>query len=190
MKDLDIEPDSKVVILGSGPIGTAFAAIAVGQGVSLVMLADTLERRLKIAESVLGDKVRYLEVANSDPVVYVRAAVGGDGADRVIVACAAPELHEQAVRMAGRRGRVLFFSDLPPGISHVALPTNFQYEREITIMGSYASRRKDQLCAMSMLRHDSANLRAIVSDVLPLDDIEKAFHTLREGAALKLVIQP
>jgi L-iditol 2-dehydrogenase len=122
-------------------------------------------------------------------VAFVRAETG-DGAERVIVACSNARAQEQALEMAAPRGRVLFFGGLPKGTTTINFPSNVLHYREVAILGSYASRYRDQLLALDMLARNTGNVRAVVSDVVGLEETPAAFPRIRSGEALKVVVTP
>ena len=189
-KDLQIELDDRVVVIGAGPIGTAHCALALAQGAGAVYLLETEARRLQLAEAVLGGNgVAFVDVSGRDAVEYVRSQTG-DGAERVIVACSNARAQEQAMEMAAPRGRVLFFGGLPKGTTTIAFPSNVLHYREVAVLGSYASRYRDQVLALDMLLRNTHNVRGVISDAIPLDDTPDAFSRLRSGEALKLVVTP
>jgi L-iditol 2-dehydrogenase len=188
-KDLAIELDDRAVVIGAGPVGTAHAALALSQGAGTVYLLETEARRLDLARRVLGDRVEYVDVSGRDPVEFVRGETG-DGAERVIVACSNARAQEQAMEMAAPRGRVLFFGGLPKGTTTIAFPSNVLHYREVAVLGSYASRYRDQVLALDMLARNTHNVRGVVSDVVPLEDTPAAFPRIRAGEALKVVVTP
>lgn len=189
-KDLDVGPGDRVVVIGAGPVGTAHVALALAAGAELVYLMETEASRLELARSVVGDdRVRYVDTSNLDPVAYVREETE-DGVERVIVACSNARAQEQAMEMAASRGRVLFFGGLPKGTTTIAFPSNVLHYREVAVLGSYASRRVDQRRALEMLAENTANIRDVVTDVVPLEETPDAFPRLRRGEALKIVVTP
>jgi L-iditol 2-dehydrogenase len=165
-------------------------ALALAQGADVVFLLETSAQRLDLARRVLGDaNVGYVDTSGIDPVAYVREQTG-DGADRVIVACSNVQAQEQAMEMAAPRGRVLYFGGLPKGTTTIAFPSNVLHYREVAVHGSYASRHRDQVQALEMLRRNTHNIRGVVSDVVSLDETPGAFQRIRSGAALKVVVEP
>jgi L-iditol 2-dehydrogenase len=189
-KDLDIQLDDRVVVIGAGPVGTAHCALALAQGAGKVYLLETEARRLELAEQVLGGNgVVFADVSGRDPVEYVQGETG-DGAERVIVACSNARAQEQAMEMAAPRGRVLFFGGLPKGTTTIEFPSNVLHYREVAVLGSYASRYRDQVLALDMLLRNTHNVRGVISDVISLDETPNAFPRLRSGDALKLVVTP
>jgi L-iditol 2-dehydrogenase len=189
-KDLEIGPGDRVVVIGAGPVGTAHVALALASGAELVYLLETEASRLELARLVVGDdRVRYVDTSDLDPVAFVRDETE-DGVERVIVACSNARAQEQAMEMAASRGRVLFFGGLPKGTTTIAFPSNVLHYREVAVLGSYASRRIDQRRALEMLAENTANIRDVVTDVVPLEETPAAFPRLRRGEALKIVVTP
>jgi L-iditol 2-dehydrogenase len=189
-KDLEVGPGDRVAVIGAGPIGTAHVALALAAGADLVYLFENEARRLELARAVLGDeRVRYVDVSGDDPVEFVRRETD-DGVERAIVACSNARAQEQALELAAPRGRVLFFGGLPKGTNTIDFPSNVLHYREVAVLGSYASRRRDQVAALEMLARNTANIRAIVTGIVPLEETPAAFPRLRAGEELKLVVTP
>src|SRR6185312_7506 len=106
------------------------------------------------------------------------------------VACSNARAQEQAMEMAAPRGRVLFFGGLPKGTTTIDFPSNVLHYREVAVLGSYASRYRDQVLALDMLLRNTHNVRGVISDVISLEETPNAFPRLRSGDALKLVVTP
>jgi L-iditol 2-dehydrogenase len=190
-KDIAIGLDDAVVVIGAGPVGTAHAALARLEGAGQVLVLERTARRLDLARAILGDeRVAYVDTEDRDPVAAVMEATGGFGADVVIVACSSDTAQQDAMEMAAPRGRVLFFGGLPKGTTHIAFPSNVLHYKEVQVHGSYASRHRDQLAALDMLAADTGGIRAVVSDVIGLDQAPGAFPRIRAGEALKVVVAP
>jgi L-iditol 2-dehydrogenase len=190
-KDLAITLDDVVAVIGAGPVGAAHAALARLQGAGRVMLLERTARRLDLARAILGDeRMQYVDTDGEDGLAATMRTTDGFGADVVIVACSSDAAQEQAMQMAAPRGRVMFFGGLPKGTTTIAFPSNVLHYREVQVHGSYASRHRDQVRALDMLAADSGGIRAVVSEVIPLDDTPDAFERIRAGGALKLVVAP
>jgi L-iditol 2-dehydrogenase len=190
-KDLAVGLDDVVVVIGAGPVGTAHAAISRLEGASQVMLLEFASDRLELAREILGDeRMSYIEVSNADPVAAVHDGTEQIGADVVIVACSSATAQEQAMEMAAPRGRVLFFGGLPKGTTHISFPSNVLHYGEVQVLGSYASRHRDQVHALDMLAADVGGLRRVISDVVGLDDAPEAFARIKAGGVLKIVVKP
>jgi L-iditol 2-dehydrogenase len=190
-KDIGIGLDDSVVVIGAGPVGTAHCAIARLEGAGHVQLLETAAGRLDLAREILGDdRMAYVDTSAVEGIATVREATDGIGADVVIVACSSDIAQEQAMEMAGSRGRVLFFGGLPKGTTHMRFPSNILHYQEVQVHGSYASRHRDQVHALDMLAGDIGGLRAVVSDVVDLDGAPQAFARIKAGEVLKVVVRP
>jgi L-iditol 2-dehydrogenase len=190
-KDLAVGLDESVVVIGAGPVGTAHAAIARLEGAGQVLLLEASSDRLGLAREILGDeRMSYIDVSNGYGTAAVRDATDGIGADVVIVACSSGDAQEQAMEMAAPRARVLFFGGLPKGTTHIRFPSNILHYGEVQVLGSYASRHRDQLHALDMLAGDIGGLRRVVSDIVDLDATPEAFERIRSGGVLKIVVRP
>jgi L-iditol 2-dehydrogenase len=189
-KDLAIGPGQTVIVVGAGPIGTAHAALALAGGAERVLLYETEARRLELARGVLGEEaVDYVDVSEQDGAEYARKTTE-DGADVVIVATSNPAAQESALGLAAPRGRVLYFGGLPKGVDSIAFPSNVLHYREVSVHGSYASRKEDQRRALELLAENTHDVRKIVSERIPLAETPDAFPRLRKGEALKIVVEP
>jgi L-iditol 2-dehydrogenase len=190
-KDLGITLDDVVVVIGAGPVGTAHAALARLQGAAVVLLMERTARRLELSRAILGDeRMNYIDTAERDGVAAVLEATSGFGAEVVIVACSSDAAQEEAMEMAAPRGRVMFFGGLPKGTTSIRFPSNVLHYKEVQVHGSYASRHRDQVRALDMLAADAGGIRAVVSEVIPLEETPGAFERIRAGDALKLVVTP
>ena len=190
-KDIGVELDDAVVVIGAGPVGTAHAAISRLEGAGAVLLLEAAAERLELAREILGDeRMSYVDVSQQDAVEAVRRATEGIGADVVIVACSSDRAQEQAMEMAAPRGRVLFFGGLPKGTTHINFPSNVLHYQEVQVHGSYASRHRDQVHALDMLASGVGGLRRVISDVVDLDGAAEAFTRIRAGRVLKIVVRP
>src|SRR4051794_36184904 len=190
-KDIAIGLDDVVVVIGTGPVGTAHAALARLQGAGHVLMLERAARRLELARDILGDdRITYVDTEAADGTAAVKRATEGFGADVLIVACSSTDAQREAMGMAAPRARVLYFGGLPKGTTHVEFPSNVLHYSEVQVHGSYASRHRDQVMALEMLAADAGGIRSVVSDVIGLDDTPDAFPRIRSGEALKVVVTP
>ncbi len=159
-KDLGVGPGQTVVVVGAGPIGTAHAALALAEGAEVVYLLETEARRLELARDVLGDDdVRFARRvrARSDRVRAGRDRGRSRRRHRRDLEPGRPGRRHSG--MAAPRGRVLFFGGLPKGVDAIRFPSNVLHYREVSVHGSYASRREDQRRALELLAENAHDVR-------------------------------
>lgn len=191
VEQLDVHLGDKVVVIGAGPIGTMQAQTIRARGAELIILVDLNRNRLELARKVLGDdKVTYLDSSQNDVAETVMAKTEGRGADRIVVACSSVQAQEEALKMAARKGRILFFGGLPATNAVIEFSSNFLHYRELTVVGAYASVFKQQKLASELIRTGAIDAEKIITQKLPLSRIEEGFELIKNGDALKVVILP
>ncbi len=178
-----------VVVVGAGPIGTMQAMMIRSSGAEKVILVEVSKQRLDLSRSVLGDE-RMAYVGGGDSVQAVLTETDGKGADRIIVACSSNQAQEDALRMAGKRARIVYFGGLPRTKPTINFASNYLHYGEFEISGAYASTFKQQQQALAMIRSGMLPASKLITHVLPLEQIAAGFDYIRSGEALKVVIKP
>lgn len=188
---LDIDYGDTVVILGSGPIGSWQSVLARDRGAGKVYLSDISGARLKIALDAVGTFVDDAWVAGKDNgVEEVLSRTEGAGAERVIVAAPSKDAQQAALLMAGRRARVVYFAGLPKSDPISPLDMNQVHYKELAVLGAYGATHRQYRITMRYLAARRDELAPVVTHRFPLDRIEEAYATIREGVGLKMVILP
>lgn len=188
---MGVELGDTVVVIGSGPIGTMQAQVIRAMGAGKVILVEFNEPRLEMARRILGnDRMSYLASDSNTAVDEVLSATDGKGAERVIVACSSNRAQEDALRMAKKRARIVYFGGLPKDKPTIRFASNYLHYGEHEVTGAYASTYKQQHQALAMIRNHTIDADKIITHVLPLEDIALGFQHIRSGEALKVVLQP
>jgi L-iditol 2-dehydrogenase len=188
---LDIDYGDTVVILGSGPIGSWQSVLARDRGAGRVFLSDISKERLAIALSAVGSLVDDAWVAGEDNgVEEVLSRTDGAGAERVIVAAPSKDAQRAALLMAGPQGRVVYFAGLPKSDPVSPLDMNQLHYKELAVLGAYGATHRQYRITMGYLARRREELAPVVTHRFPLERIEDAFATIRDGTGLKMVILP
>lgn len=184
-RDLGVGPGLSALVLGSGPVGFAFALACRLLGASPIVVLGRRAERLALAEHFGADAT--IDTSRQDPVAAIRALTGG-GADRVIEAVGSTELIEQAVRLVARGGEIGVYG-VPPGGRRVTL--DFSADASA---GQYAVRflapreQSVHAWALGLLRAGAVDLGAFVSHELPLSEVGRGFDLLKESGTMKVVL--
>ena len=101
--DGGFEPGASVAVLGLGPVGLCSVQVARAAGASLVVAVDTVEERLRVAETLGATAVHLTE---GDPRAAVEGADRGRGVDRSVDAVGHPDALDLACRLARKAGTV------------------------------------------------------------------------------------
>jgi L-iditol 2-dehydrogenase len=179
-----------VLIVGAGPVGCLHARLARRQAAARVFLADLgRPERLGLAAALIAPEAA-IDAADTDLVSEVMRLTGGRGADVVIVCAASGQAQQQAVRMAARRGRVTLFAGLPKGSNAVSLDTNLIHYREMHLVGAAGASPAQNAQALELLGTGQVAVADLITCTFPLAEIHAALNVLRQGAAIKVTVEP
>ncbi|NIC36346.1 alcohol dehydrogenase AdhP [Halomonas desiderata] len=170
LKVTDTRPGQWVVISGIGGLGHMAVQYAKAMGLN-VAAVDIDDAKLALAER-LGASVT-VNAAKTDPVAYLKKAIGG--AHGVLVTAVSPKAFEQAQGMV-RRGGTISLNGLPPG--DFPLPIFETVLNGITVRGSIVGTRQDLQESFDFA--GEGKVKATVSTDR-LENINDVFQRLHEG---------
>ena len=174
IQDTGLQSDERVLILGAGPIGLMFVALASHLGCKVSVIGKG-ENRLKAArtqgaESVInvGQSTNFL--ANLPP----------PGFDVVIEAVGKPETWETAVRCVRKGGRVNFFGGCASGTT-VSLDTGLIHYSSLTLMASFHHSPRTIRRALEFIEAGVVRAADFVDGECPLGELPKLFQSMAAG---------
>ena len=181
-----VGPGSLPVVLGPGPIGLVTALGCQAAGAERVIVAGLEEDadRLAVARR-LGVETHY----SSGPLLeeVVREATQGMGAEIVFEASGSAGALRQALGLCRKDGTVVAVGipgkDVPIDVAALVLS-------EKRIVGSRGYRPQDWRAAAALIARRAADLEALVSDVLPLDQFEAGFARMIARQGLRIMLDP
>ena len=182
---LPIESNSRVLVLGTGPIGLIHCALAVCAGARV--MACGRQARLEPARA-MGAEVTT-SAQGEDLVREVLRWTDGVGADVVIIAVGAPDLVPIAAQCARIGGHVSFFAGFPAGAMTQNDP-NLVHYRELTISGSANATLDDYAAAVEALSSGRIDLSPLITHEYELSDVSDALEAVRTRAGLKVAVRP
>ncbi len=170
-----LRPGGTALILGAGPIGVLCAALLVAAGASKVVVSEPHpSRRARVQEF------------GAEPVEP--EAVSDGGADVVLECVGRVETMEAAVEAVRPGGTVVWVGVASPE-DEVAVKPYDVFRRELTIRGTYVNPFTMER-SLALLDSGRINWEAVVTHHFSLDDFEEAWAAQREGAGLKICVQP
>lgn len=188
LRALDLPAGGTLLIIGAGPIGLLAIRLARQLGAERVLVSQTSAARRELALE-FGADAAVDPRAESLPA-WVAAQTDGLGADGVLVCAPSAAAFGDALRSAALGGRVNFFAGLPSGRGEILLDANLIHYRELTVTGSTANTTDDCVDALELLLAAPDAYRPVISHTMPLDRIDEALGLMRDGVALKAVVQP
>ena len=185
---LKIEKGDNVAVFGAGPIGMMHLELARSKGVEKTFLIDISEEKLKFAQNHFS--VDYIiNPQKENPVEKILSLTENKGVDVVIVAASAKTAQEQALKIAGKKGRISFFAGLPKDNSIINFDSNILHYQEISVFGSFASYREEYEEALDLIASKKIEAKKFITHILPLEKIEEGINLIREGKTLKVVLK-
>jgi L-iditol 2-dehydrogenase len=190
VKQLNLQPDDTVLVIGQGPIGLMHAVLAQRTG-ARVLTSDLYPERHAIAARYgLKDPIH----AGSENVVErVFAATEGRGADAVILAVAGNALIKTAMDAVRMGGKVLLFAQTQHG--EATFDPGAVCMDEKTLMGSYSSSFEilDEVTDVVFGGYRNGfDLTQLISHRYTLDEAVEAIDVAShpKGDSMKIMIEP
>lgn len=181
------KPGDTILILGPGPIGLGLLLIAKAAASSKVFMTGISSDSLRLDKAKKLGADACFNVDAEDPVKHIMDATCGRGADIVFVSAGSKEILMQAAMMV-RKGGTVVVAGLFHGETH--FDPNLLVEKELTFKGSWRRRPETWHRILALVGNGTIPLAEMVSHVLPLEEIEKAFKLIQSGEAMKVVIIP
>ncbi len=170
-----------VVVQGPGHMGLIFTAVARAAGAGRIVVTGTAadELRLATAKEVGADIT--INVDEEDPVGAVARLTGGTMADLVVdLADRAVATVPLAIELAAQNGRILLagLKQMAP----VELVSDLIVFKGLTITGGPGGTAESMRAAGQFLRDRRLPTRALLGEVMTLDDIDEAMAVLSRTA--------
>ena len=182
---LPIEVGSRVLVVGTGPIGLIHCGLAVSARARV--MACGRQTRLTPARA-MGAEVTT-SAQGEELVREVLAWTDGLGADVVIIAVGDPGLVPIAAQCARIGGHVSFFAGFPAG-TMAQIDPNLVHYRELTVSGSANATLDDYAAAVDALSSGRIDLSPLVTHEYELSDVHDALEAVRTRAGLKVAVRP
>lgn len=169
-----------VLVIGGGPTGALHALLFAASGAS-VIVSDMSEARLEVLRAAgITQTINPGRQSLEDSV----RAFAPEGAD-VVVDCVGTQL-DVALDVVCTGGRISLFgmnSHARPAVRQNTITRN-----ELTVYGSYVGVNTFPR-AIAILERGVIKPSALISAIMPLDQITEALDLLRSGTAMKVAIR-
>lgn len=157
------------VVMGAGCIGLVSMMALKARGVSEVYVVDIMEKRLEKALELGATGV--INGAKEDVLERVKDLTDGTGMDLVIETAGTEITTRQAIHMAKKGSNIVLVGYSKSG--EMTLPMSLALDKEVTIKTVFRYRHIYPM-AIDAVAAGKVNLKGIVTDVLGLDEAQKA----------------
>jgi len=183
----DIKMGDTVVVIGAGPIGLMHVQLAKIRGATNVICIDMKRERLETAREVGADTV--IDASKVNQQERVRELTNGLGADVVIEAVGLPQTWESAVELTRKAGTTVLFGGCPSG-TKITLDTERIHYGDLTIKGIFHHTPLSVKRAYELIISGVFNGGPLITDKMPLSELEQALKLMIEGKCIKMAMMP
>jgi L-iditol 2-dehydrogenase len=183
-----LKPGQSVLVLGSGISGLLHVGLARALGAGLVMAADTIPFRLKMAKQMGADLALKADDKMNDAI---RKANMGRLADLVIICF--DGFIPLALKAVEKGGTALFFAGAAEGATLPTPVNDLFWRTEITLTSTYAGAPYDCETALKLIRAGSIAVAKTITHRLTMEEAPEGFLTVSSPAeheCVKVIIEP
>lgn len=165
----DAHLGQRAVVMGAGCIGLVSMMALKARGVSEVYVVDIMEKRLEKALELGATGV--MNGAKEDVLERVKELTDGAGMDLAIETAGTEITTRQAIHMAKKGSNIVLVGYSKSG--EMTLPMSLVLDKELTFKTVFRYRHIYPM-AIDAVAAGKVNLKGIVTDVLGLDEAQKA----------------
>jgi L-iditol 2-dehydrogenase len=178
-----------VAVIGTGPIGLMFVALARLRGARVVAAGRRPEGVQKAMS--MGAEVGVVVREGEDLAELLRQrSPGGQAPDIVVEAVGRPETSEAAVRSVRKGGLVNLFAGCPAG-TRIGVDAQRLHYQELTITSTFHHTPEGVREALRLIAERRIDAGALITAEAPLERLPEVLGALaRGGTALKTAILP
>ncbi len=183
---LDGEQNS-VLISGSATMGLLSTIWASRLGIERIIVSGTnLDEGLRFSLAEEMGATQVVNVQKKDIGAVVMEHSDGHGVDAWIECSGSPAAINTGIELIKKTGKVVLIGLVGP--ETISVPWNDLLYKELDLAGCFSSPPSSWEEALAVENEEADKLRKLVTDILPLEDWEKGFEMLREGEAVKILI--
>jgi len=186
VEDLQLRAGQNVLVIGAGPIGLMFVALAKNLGCN-VTVAGRHAARLEAAKKLGASEV--IDIGDGKNLVEKIRTNSKIRFDAVIEAVGKPEIWEAAVRLVRKGGTVNFFGGCPSG-AKVSFETELIHYSNLTLLASFHHTPRTIRRALEFIESGVVRARDFVDGECPLTQLPELFKSMAAGnSAIKTLIK-
>ena len=181
---------NSVAVLGCGPIGLLVVAVLRHTGAGTIIATDIVNSRMGMAKQMGADVA--INVGQSTPeerIAQVQELTNGVGVDIVIECAGLPGVFAEALDLVRRGGKVIEVGHYTDSGSVQVRPHQI-CNKDLDICGVWAYPQIQFQTALDFLQTTTAPLDVLITQHLPLVQLEEGIQMLGQEGVYKVVIEP
>jgi 2-desacetyl-2-hydroxyethyl bacteriochlorophyllide A dehydrogenase len=179
----NVRTGSSVAICGGGPIGLLCLEMALKAGAARTLVSEPIAGKRELARKLGADVT--VNPFKEDLEAAGKKLTDGRGFDTVIDASGSVAAAKQAVGLADNGGTILWAAVYGKDVE-IAVSPFLMYAKELTITSTFVSPYSFPR-ALAML--PKLEIQPLITDIVPLADIRKAFELHKGGKSIKILIK-
>ena len=183
----DIRVGDKVLIVGGGIIGLVSAMFAKLEGAEFVAVSETNEARGKKSVKLnVADDWFDAKDENFLNNIFTKIPNGFD----VVIDCSGTTKAVESELMTVKPGGTIILVGVSP--KPIEFASVIAVMKELTIKGAIAYTKEEFKTCISLMANKKIDVMKFVDDIVPLEEIQKAYERLTSGTddAVKIMIDP
>jgi len=185
IEQAQIRPGDTVTILGAGFMGLVLTNLAATSGAGKVIVIDQYPHRLQLAREMgASDIINFTEENSID---VIKSMTAGRGSDIVIEATGVSKAYEDAFKMVGRGGTVVYFGGVAKESKIDIDPVKIHYE-EIRIVGSVNPSPHNVDRALFMVSNNVLKLEKLITHRMHILKLKEAMELALTKKPIKIMM--
>ena len=180
----ELEPGASAAVLGLGPVGLCAVQAARATGAEQVIAIDSVEDRLRMAESFGADAVHLTE---DDVRARVKDATEGRGVDVTVDAVGHPDAFDMACRLTRKAGTV---SAIGVYAERMEVHMGVVWIKALTVRTGHANVIGHVDEVIRLMEDGKLDPTPLVTHHMKLSEAPEAYAVYDRREALKIVMEP
>ena len=183
-----VKRGDSVAVFGCGGVGDAAIAGSKLAGAKTIIGVDLDDQKLLWAKEF--GATHTVNATSTDPVERIRELTQGNGVDVSIEAVGNPKTYEQAFYARDHAG-ILVLVGVPNPDMNIELPLIDIFGRGGSLKSSWYGDclpTRDFPMLIDLYLQGRLDLDKFVSETIPIDAVETAFHKMKQGQVLRSVV--
>lgn len=186
----DIQANDHVLIIGAGAVGFSILSVLKNTLHLKTIVVDLLDEKLQLASRLGADVV--INSRTEDVAARIREVTDGKGVTKIFEAVGNQATYDLAFDLIARRGVIIPFGLMEGTLN---IPFRTLYGKEVQIRWCKGDGLDEQestenkKIALHMIEQGMIQTDALITTVLPFENLSEAFEKIAAGTEIRVILQ-